>query len=372
MTNFMKTYRKARTPFFALLYLIIVFSIVASCGDRIPQDAKVFKLEKSNFNEWEKLLSIENVIQLEENDSCLMAYAQKCLFTNDRIIFDDYKSKKIYSFLHDGKFICQIGRMGHSAAEYIKIKDICVSENDSILMVLDSRGIIFYNPYNGKYIKRLKSTEIDYRKYMKFISAGKDFLLFTNNENSNSIVLQNSLKREFGIRKGKRYHFGIEYFYRYDGECRVISDYGDFYIDSYKNGKLALLYRIDLGGQALPNDIQPKTFEEFMAVDNSPIFFKCITKAYETREWLWLKLVGPKQTYYTAFVNKQNGKYAFGEESMDIGIYIMGANEEFFYALIYPEFAEQGSLGRKILEKYNITKNSPVVVKLKLNENILR
>ena len=45
---------------------------------------------------------------------------------------------------------------------------------------------------------------------------------------------------------------------------------------------------------------------------------------------------------------------------------------DYFYALIYQEFAEQGSLGRKILEKYNITKNSPVVVKLKLNENILR
>ncbi len=31
-----------------------------------------------------------------------------------------------------------------------------------------------------------------------------------------------------------------------------------------------------------------------------------------------------------------------------------------------------GTLGRKILEKYNITKNSHVVVKLKLNENMLR
>ncbi len=31
-----------------------------------------------------------------------------------------------------------------------------------------------------------------------------------------------------------------------------------------------------------------------------------------------------------------------------------------------------GTLGRKILEKYNITKNSPVVVKLQLNENMLR
>ncbi len=372
MTTFMKTYRKARTPFCVLLYLVVVVFLAASCGDSISQDAKVFKLEKTDFKDWEKLFSIESAVQLEENDSCLMAYAQKCLFTNDRIIFDDYKSKKIYSFLYDGKFKCQIGRMGHSAAEYVKIKDICVSENDSILMVLDGRGIIFYNPYNGKYMKRLKSTEIDFGKYMKLFSAGKNLLLFTNNENSNSIVSLNSLKKETGLRKGKRYHFAVEYFYRYNGECRIISDYGDFYIDSYKDGKLTPLYNIDLGAQALPNDIQPKNFEEFMAVDNSPKFFKCITKAYETEKWLWLRLVGPKQTYYTAFINKQNGKYAFGEESMDIGIYVVGANGENFYALIYPEFAEQGSLGRKILEKYNITKNSPVVVKLKLNENILQ
>ncbi len=368
----MITFKEIGKRLIFLFHLALVILVAVSCGGETSSDVKEFKLEKTDYKDWAKLLNVVSVAQLQENDSCLMSYAQKYIFTDDRIIFDDYKAKKIYTFSYDGKFLCQIGRMGHSAAEYVKIKDICVSENDSILMILDGRGIIFYNPYNGKYIKRLKSTEIDFRQYMKLISVGKNFLFLTNNENPNSIVSLNSLKREIGIRKGKRYHFGIESFYRYNGECRVISDYGDFYIDSYKDGKLTPLYKIDLGAQALPNDIQPKTFEEFMAVDNSPKFFKCITKAYETREWLWLKFAGPKQTYYTAFINKQNGKYAFGEESTDIGIYVMGANKEDFYALIYPEFAEQGSLGQKILEKYNITKNSPVVVKFKLNENILR
>ena len=355
-----------------LFHLAFVILVAASCGGDTSSDAKEFKLEKTDYKDWEKLLNVESVVQLQENDSCRISYAQKCIFTDKCIVFSDYKAKKIYTFSYDRKYLCQIGCLGHSASEYIRICDVCMNEDNSQVMVLDDRGIVCYDINNGNFVERKKFLSSAPQNYMSFISLGKsDYLCSTNNGDDNSIVLD-SPKRIIGLRKSKRYPIGLKYFYKYDGNIRVISDFGDFYIDSYENGKLKMLYKIDLGSEALPDDILPKTYEEFDAVWNSPEHFKFIGCACETSDWLYLQLCGLKLKNYIAFINKHNGKYAFSDGNQCDGLCVMGANEDSFYAIIYPDYAEQGSLGRKILEKYNITKNSPVVIKLKLNENILQ
>ncbi len=367
----MTTFKEIGKQLIFLFHLAFVILIAASCGSEASSDVKEFKLEKTDYKDWAKLLNVVSVAQLQENDSCLMSYAQKCIFTDKCIVFSDYKAKKIYTFSYDGKFLCQIGRMGHSAAEYMRIADICMNDDNTQVMVFDDRGVVCYDVNNGKFVERKNMTSSDPQNYMTFISLDKsDYLCSTNNGDDNSIVLD-SPEGITGLRKSKRFHFGVDFFYKYDGNIRVVSDFGDFYIDNYEDGKLKMLYKIDLGSEALPDDVLPKTDEEFDAVWNSPEHFKFIGSAYETSDWLYLNLCGLKLKDYSAFINKHNGKYAFGEEGTDIGIYVMGANKEDFYALIYPEYAEPGSFGRKILEKHNITKNSPVVVKLKLNENIL-
>ena len=368
----MTTFKEIGKQLIFLFHLALVILVATSCGGDTSSDAKEFKLEKTDYKDWAKLLNVESVVQLQENDSCPMSHAQKCIFTDNCIVFCDYKAKKIYTFSYDGKYLRKIGRMGHSASEYIRICDVCMNEDNSQVMVLDDRGIVCYDINNGNFVERKKFLSSAPQNYMSFISLGKsDFLCYTNNGNDNSIVLD-SPKGITGLRKSKRYHFGVDFFYNYDGNIRVISDFGDFYIDNYEDGKLKMLYKIDLGSEALPDDILPKTSEEFDAVWNSPEHFKFIGCACETSDWLYLEPCGLKLKDYIAFINKRNGKYAFGRIYPDLGLGIMGAQDNYFYALIYPEYAEQGSLGRKILEKYNITKNSPVVVKLKLNENILQ
>ena len=354
-----------------LFHLAFVILVAASCGGGTSSDVKEFKLEKTDYKDWAKLLDVMSAVQLQENDSCLMSHAQKCIFTDKCIVFSDYKAKKIYTFSYDGKFIRQIGSLGHSASEYMRIADICMNDDNTQVMVLDDRGVVCYDVNNGKFVERKKFLSSDPQNYLSFTSLGKsDFLCSTNNGNDNSIVLD-SPKGILGLRKSKRFHFGLNYFYKYNENTRVVSDFGDFYIDNYEDGKLKMLYKIDLGSEALPDDILPKTYEEFDAVWNFPEHFKFIGGACETSDWLYLEPCGLKLKDYIAFINKRNGKYAFGRIYPDLGFGITGAMDNYFYALIYPEFAEQGSFGRKILEKYNITKSSPVVVKLKLNEAAL-
>lgn len=187
---------------------------------------------------------MESVVQLQENDSCLMSFAQKCLFTNDQIVFWEYKAKKIYTFSYDGKFRRQIGRMGHSASEYTNIDDVCMSGNDSVMMLLDNRGVVCYDVNSGKFVGRKKLFSQKFGEYQRIAPVGNsEFLCSTYSETPSSIVLD-CPKGQVGLREGKRFHLGTDCFYKYKDNYRVISDYGDFYIDSYEDGKLKTLYKI--------------------------------------------------------------------------------------------------------------------------------
>ena len=89
-----------------------------------------------------------------------------------------------------------------------------------------------------------------------------------------------------GLRKSKRYYWGVNFLVKYKGSIRVVSDFEDFYIDHYEDGKLKILYKIDLCSEVLPDDVLPKTSEEFDAVWNSPEHFKFIGGACEISDWL--------------------------------------------------------------------------------------
>lgn len=60
---------------FAILSSLIVGLLsLGSCKEK-SSDVKVFSLQKSDYHSWSELISVEKVIQLQENDSCLMSYA---------------------------------------------------------------------------------------------------------------------------------------------------------------------------------------------------------------------------------------------------------------------------------------------------------
>lgn len=349
----------------SMFFLVAVIFI--SCNEEKTY-AKEFNIDNIDFNKWDNLLKVERITQLKENDSCLMSYASKCIITDSIIIFQDYKAKRIYSFANDGTFLCQIGNIGHSASEYTSIVDIFMNKGDSLLMVLDERGIACYRPIKGEFVSRKKFFESNASEYDKAIQVDENkYLCLTTSDNSNSIVLD-SPQGQTGLRKSKRFHFVTELFYKTEGKYRVVSDYGDFYIDSYENGELKPLYKINLGSEALPGNILPQTFEEFEAVDKSPKYFKCITDAHETSEWLFIQTVGPNQEYYIGFINKNDGTYAFGKIK-DLGsMAFIGATSDYFYAIVYPEFALPDTFAEKVVKQYGggNEKKTPMIVKVKV------
>jgi hypothetical protein len=104
-----------------------------------------------------------------------------------------------------------------------------------------------------------------------------------------------------------------------------------------------------------------------MKVDEMPEYFKCIVEAHETKNWLQLQMVGPQQTYYTAFINKENGKYVCGPGMS--GLQIVGGSGDDFYAVVYPGGLPEDSNMQQEIDSKNLRETtSPILVRLKLNE----
>ena len=356
---------------FKRIVLIFASILVIACNNT-PHDAREFIIDDFGFNDWDDLLEIVNVVQLSENDSCLLSNAAKCIITENHMLFEDNKSKRLYSFSHDGKYICTIGNIGRAKTEYLRIKDFCVYDNDSSVIVLEERGIVSYSLVNGDYIDRPKLKTSKCNEYGRIIPvSNSEYLCFIDTEDEYSIVLD-SPEGIKGLRKSRRFHYVLNPFYEYMGKFRVISDYGDFYIDGYENGELQTLYKINLGNEALPANMLPKTRKEFQTVDNSSNYFKCILDACETKKWICVNLVGPNNEYYVAFLNKEGEKHICGKNNEDLGFYVTGADGDCFWALVYPEFISAKSWARKILQA-NMTlvpdNNSPILIKFRINEN---
>ncbi len=355
-----------RTSIKIILFATFISSVILSC-DETKKNTKVFNLLKSDFSDWAGLIQITDSATLQETDSCIISYADKCISSRDTIYFWDHKMKAIYCFNKDGKYVRTIGNRGRSASEYMDIKDMQINEKEATLNILDVMGILTYDLHSGKFMNRKKFSSSNSIEYERFAIVGKDsFLCFTDNRNKYSIVLDTPQKKS-GLRESKRFHFVTNTFYSFNNKCKVLADYGDFYIEEYTNGKLIPVYEINLGDKALPDDIRPKTFKEFEIVDGSQDYFKCITNAYETSRWLYLLIIGPNQTYYQAFINKETGKYAFGTA---MSISVIGADEDSFYALIYPELLPEDSFIWNIISSgFRPNKQTPIFIKFRINEN---
>ena len=332
-------------------------------------EATIYKIDPIDFSAWSDFYKIEHVTELEEKDGSPLSNAYKCLVSNDRIVYWDYKSKNISLFDRNGKFIRFVGARGRASSEYIDIHSIAFNEDRSIIMVLDERGIINYSAMDGAYISRECQDLDDVAEIEKFYPTGDDYLFFSS-QRDNSISLYHEGKEQ-RLRQKNGFVMSTEHFYSYKDTVRVISDYGDFYIDSYYKGKLHTHYVFDFAGRELPWENKPKSFSDFRVTDSDPLYFKSIVSAFETENYLYLSVVGFKRNAYDCFINKRTKKVYAGPSDKESGICIMDCDEKYFYALIYSDSVEEDSYMYPILkDKIRNDKESVFLIKIQINENL--
>ena len=191
---------------------LLLIMLITSCNQE-EQNAIIFNLADHDFKEWNKLIRIESITQLEQKDSCILNVANRCVMYKEYIFIYDAKVKAIYQFTTNGKFIRKIGERGRSDSEYIDIKDLCVDSINQTLLASDERGIISYSMINGEFKGRRKFNWADSNKYIKFKLLNEDNYLCINNSGDKKVsIVLNNHNGENILRKRKTYPFFVDYF----------------------------------------------------------------------------------------------------------------------------------------------------------------
>lgn len=140
-------------PYRFPLLISFLFAFIA-CTDTV-EDSRIIKIESIDFTDWDKLIEIVEAVPLEEDSACFISMADRTLLSETDLYLSDYRTKLIYSFSRDGKFLQTIGQRGHAKDEYTRVADMCLTDNGSTLAVLDARSILYYDANTGKLKKSI-------------------------------------------------------------------------------------------------------------------------------------------------------------------------------------------------------------------------
>lgn len=353
------------------LVLLILFGFIFnSCKhtDRIVNIDQEFQIDYDNNEtfKWFSQAIVETVIPLELTDNSILGLAKKCIVRNNLIIFVDYKQKEVFVFDIQGNFKYSINNIGQGMEEYISINDVQFNWNNTEIMILDDRAIIGYDCNNGKFRERINITDLINKSqsipFFNFINPNKDiFYLWT--DMGEYTLYKSEINNCYGINKRKSYELINERFsYTYNGDYLLYPDYGKFDIQDIKTGNIK--YKINLGNKALPENLLPQNSKEFDKI-NKEYYFKCITNIKESKDGLYLQIVNPYNKYYEIYINKKTGDIIKGAYNTEDGLNIVDVENEFFYALIYPQYLSNSSKFNKILKPYLSDDANPILLKMK-------
>lgn len=123
-------------------------------------DISIISFPKVSETTLKRKLSVSEIadsislIKLETTNSCLIGDVDKIVcFEGGILILDIRKSKSLFLFDYNGKFIRRIGEFGRGPGEYIKPYDFCVNEAESEVTIFDvqQNKVLIYNLQNGAF-----------------------------------------------------------------------------------------------------------------------------------------------------------------------------------------------------------------------------
>lgn len=335
----------------SLVGCLVLLSVLSSCHNDSDSVQLSFDCTKPNVDDWGKHINIEECIPLEAPDSLGLGDAYKCMFGNGRMVYWDYSRKELYSYSVDGKFVRRIGTKGHANSEYVEIKDFFLDKDGERLYVLDELGILSYDMETGEFVSREKPELPDFHEYWKFavLSTGH-YLLFNPQPHGLGTVIDYHDGEWKDLRKAGFFQLVCERFYYTNNQLRVISDYGDFFIDAYRDGGLSKLATFKFSNP-LPDEKKPRDFRSFGRIADELDWYKCISDACETKRWIFALIEGPEQKLHWVFGDKETGKALSGLINLDDGLQVVGGDEECFYGILYPEMVSEKSFMWNIISK---------------------
>lgn len=255
-------------------------------------------------------------IKLETNKENSFSGINKLVVNSKGIfILDQFKTRKVYHFSHEGKFLASIGKMGKGPGEYILPSDFIYDKKTNTIEIADNftRAISIYN-LNGDFIKKIYYN--DYR-----LNA------FTKLNNGNYLV-------KLGKNKGSEFE---KYNFLLTGpDMRTISKFitSEYEIDfvnkqifsnqientllfniglndtiyQFKDDSYSALYYINFGKLKFPSDMLKQDEKSVMPLLLTKDYASYISNLIQLEELICFSFLSKRKTYM-CFLNPETKNY---------------------------------------------------------------
>ena len=110
--------------------------------------------QNTPFSMKDDVMGIE-YIPLETTDSCLISNLTYLIMDDDFIFVQNGKTDQVFKFTRQGKFVCQIGRVGNGPGEYAPwtIENISLDVNKKEVFLNSRRLPAYVYSYDGEFLR---------------------------------------------------------------------------------------------------------------------------------------------------------------------------------------------------------------------------
>lgn len=351
------------------IYLLgIVFALFSCTSERqSAENAFVISYDEDAEFDWDAILQVEEVIPLETNDSCMLSYANNCVFGENRIVYNDSKQRALFVFDGKGKFLYQIDALGVGDKEYSIIKDVIVSRDKRNILLLDNTSILVFDLETGVYRNRIALDKKLASSFYRFADGGNSRFYFWSVNPDNCLYVSDG-GHLFAMKERRGFPFVCQKFYQdAAGKLNLISDCGQYSIETLSGDSVLPKYSFDFGRWAFPADEKAETVTEWEKIDEQP-YFKSLLSAFETEDVLYVSTATPKKQLYCIAVQKSTSQVFCGNQSMDTPVVVISSDGTSFYGILYPSLFMEDSRMARLIKGYDVTEeDNPLLVKFKFD-----
>lgn len=177
-----KVIKKMKTDVRSLIVGTYLLSLVCSCATEGTLDnGKPLSLKEDSKNmvEMAQLFTPLSMVALDEKQSDKLKWISKIDYVNGRYyVLGGLERGKLITFDSKGKFLMDIGDIGHASGEYVQASDFAIDKANNRIAILEAPNKVLLYDMNGKFL---------FEKYFQKTSFwniawnNNEYILSTNN-----------------------------------------------------------------------------------------------------------------------------------------------------------------------------------------------
>lgn len=277
-------------------------------------------------------------IILESNKDCLIGFVNKIqVFDGYIYILDSSKTKSLFVFDMEGKFIRKIGSLGNAPGEYLELNDFTLDTESRIIYLCDLKNRVHKYRSDGTYLHTITMDAPDSKALFIQFYNGRLYSspLWWNKSGDNYMLLEidpddgKILSRSLPVKYNKGWNEAF-----FSGHSRLFMSYGN---NPPRYNQLFMDYIVSVGEEVTPyiklksnNLTTEKDIENFRGKDqirlNSANIYKSSKKFnvhcfVENENFILFRYGGITSSTFIVTFNKKTGEVKLADHYINDLIY---------------------------------------------------